>query len=112
MSQETPSKDEKSFMYLVGTFQSSTWIALGKMENPMTNKSERNLKQARFYIDLLEMMQTKTKGNLTEYEEQMLINAVSELNMNFIEEKRKLNGTSVGDENPDLVSEDNKKVAE
>jgi hypothetical protein len=112
MSQETPSKDEKSFMYLVGTFQSSTWIALGKMENPMTNKSERNLKQARFYIDLLEMMQTKTKGNLSEYEEQMLINAVSELNMNFIEEKRKSNGTSVDDENPDLVSEDNKKVAE
>ena len=42
----------------------------------------------------------------------MLINAVSELNMNFIEEKRKSNGTSVDDENPDLVSEDNKKVVE
>ena len=89
MSQENPSKDEKSFMYLVGTFQSSAWIAMGKMKNPMTDKVEQNLDQASFYIDLLDMMQAKTKGNLSEYEEQMLINTVSELKMNFIEEKKK-----------------------
>ena len=88
MSQENPSKDEQSFMYLVGTFQSSAWIAMGKMKNPMTDKVEQNLDQASFYIDLLNMMQTKTKGNLSEYEEQMLINTVSELKMNFIEEKK------------------------
>ncbi len=89
MSQENPSKDEQSFMYLVGTFQSSSWIAMGKIKNPMTDKIDRNLDQASFYIDLLDMMQTKTKGNLSEYEEQMLINTVSELKMNFIEEKKK-----------------------
>ena len=89
MSQENPSKDEKSFMYLVGTFQSSAWIAMGKMKNPMTDKVEQNLDQASFYIDLLDMMQAKTKGNLSEYEEQMLINTVSELKMNLIEEKKK-----------------------
>ena len=61
-------------MYLVGTFQSSAWVALGKVKNPMTDKLERNLKQASFYIDLLDMMQTKMEGNLTEYEEQVLIN--------------------------------------
>jgi hypothetical protein len=89
MSQENPSKDEQSFMYLVGTFQSSAWIAMGKMKNPMTDKVEQNLDQASFYIDLLNMIQIKTKGNLSEYEEQMLINTVSELKMNFIEEKKK-----------------------
>ena len=89
MSQENPSKDEQSFMYLVGTFQSSAWIAMGKIKNPMTDKIARTLDQASFYIDLLDMMQTKTKGNLSEYEEQMLINTVSELKMNFIEEKKK-----------------------
>ena len=88
MSQDNPSKGEQSFMYLVGTFQSSAWIAMGKMKNPMTDKVEQNLDQASFYIDLLNMMQTKTKGNLSEYEEQMLINTVSELKMNFIEEKK------------------------
>ena len=62
---------------------------VGKIKNPMTDKIDRNLDQASFYIDLLDMMQTKTKGNLSEYEEQMLINTVSELKMNFIEEKKK-----------------------
>ena len=36
------------------------------------------------------------KNNMTEYEEQLLINAVSELKMNFLEEKNK----------PDTPSED------
>ena len=89
MSQENPSKDEQSFMYLVGTFQSSAWIAMGKMKNPMTDKVEQNLDQASFYIELLNMIQAKTKVNISEYEEQMLINTVSELKMNFIEEKKK-----------------------
>ena len=71
-------------MYLVGTFQSSAWVALDKVKNPLTDKLERNLKQASFYIDLLDMMQTKMEGNLTEYEEQVLINTVSELKINYI----------------------------
>ena len=78
-------------MYLVGTFQSSAWIALGKMKNPMTDKIERNLEQASYYIDLLGMLQSKTKGNVSEYEEQMLINTVSELKMNFIDEQKNTN---------------------
>ena len=89
MSQEMPTKEGELFMYLVGTFQSSAWVALGKVKNPMTDKLERNLKQASFYIDLLDMMQTKMEGNLTEYEEQVLINTVSELKINYIEEKKK-----------------------
>ena len=87
MNKEILSKKEKLFMYLVGTFQSSAWIALGKIKNPMTEKSRVNIEQASFYIDLLDMMQEKTKGNLTDYEEQMLINTVSELKLNLIDEK-------------------------
>ena len=74
-------------MYPVGTFQSSAWIALGKIKNPMTEKSRVNIEQASFYIDLLDMMLEKMKGNLTDYEEQMLINTVSELKLNLIDEK-------------------------
>ena len=74
-------------MYLVGTFQSSAWIALGKIKNPMTEKSRVNIEQASFYIDLLDMVQEKMNGNLTDYEEQMLINTVSELKLNLIDEK-------------------------
>ena len=62
-------------------------VALGKMENPMTNKIQINLEQASYYVDLLDMLQSKAKGNMSQYEEQMLINTVSELNMEIIKQK-------------------------
>ncbi len=89
MKKETLSKKEQLFMYLVGTFQSSAWIALGKIENPMTEKIKVNTDQASFYIDLLDLMQEKMRDNLTDYQEQMLINTVSELKLNLIDEKKK-----------------------
>ena len=78
-------KDENLFSYVVDTFRSSANISLGKIKNPVTNKIDVNLVQAEYYLDVLSMLQKKTKNNLTEYEEQMLINIVSELRMSFIE---------------------------
>ena len=74
-------------MYLVNTFQSSAQIAMGEMKNPVTDKIETNMDQATYYINLLEMVQIKTKGNLSEYEDQMLINVISELKMSFLLKK-------------------------
>ena len=91
-------KDENLFSYVVDTFRSSANISLGKIKNPVTNKIDVNLVQAEYYLDVLTMLQKKTKNNLTEYEEQMLINIVSELKMNFIELKQSIdnvNGASV-----------------
>ena len=95
MKKESLSKKEQLFMYLIRTFQSSAWIALGKMENPMTDKRSVNIEQASFYINLLDMVQEKTKNNLTDYEEQMLINTVSELKLNLIDENKKSSGESI-----------------
>ena len=53
----------------------------------MTNKIQINLEQASYYVDLLDMLQSKAKGNMSQYEEQMLINTVSELNMEIIKQK-------------------------
>ena len=87
MVQENPSKEEQLFLYLVSTFRTSAWIALGKMKNPVTDSTEVNIDQASYYIDLLDMLQTKARGNMSEYEEQMLINTVSELKMGIIKQK-------------------------
>ena len=108
MGQEDPGKEQQLFMYLVGTFQSSAWIALGKMKNPMTDKIKKNLDQASYYIDLLDMLQSKTKGNVSEYEEQMLINTVSELKMNFIDEQKNPNnpGETKEQESKDSTGEE------
>jgi|TARA_B100001250_G_scaffold203341_1_gene174375 hypothetical protein len=87
MGQESLNKEERLFLYLVSTFKTSAWIALGKVKNPVTKKIEVNLDQASYYIDLLSMLQSKARGNMSEYEEQMLINTVSELKMKFIQEQ-------------------------
>ena len=81
-------KNENLFSYVVKTFKSSASISLGKTQNPITKKIDINLEQAKYYLDILSMLQTKTKNNLSEYEEQMLINNLSELKMNFIEVKQ------------------------
>ena len=81
-------KDENLFLYVVNTFKSSASISLGKTQNPVTKKVDINLEQAKYYINILSMLQRKTKNNLSEYEEQMLINNLSELKMNFIEVKQ------------------------
>ena len=83
-------KDESLFSYVVDTFRSSANISLGKIKNPVTKKIDVNLVQAKYYLDVLSMLKKKTKNNLTEYEEQMLINIVSELKMNFIEIKQSI----------------------
>ena len=88
MVQENLSKEEQLFLYLISTFRTSAWIALGKIKNPVTDNTEVSLDQASYYIDLLDMLQTKARGNMSEYEEQMLINAVSELKMEFIQNKK------------------------
>ncbi|MBL7013592.1 MAG: DUF1844 domain-containing protein [Candidatus Marinimicrobia bacterium] len=89
MSEKTLTKDEQLFLYLVSTFQSSALIAMGRIKNPMSDTIEKNLDQATFYISLLDTIQKRTMGNLSQEEEQFLISAVSDLNMNMIEEKQK-----------------------
>ena len=73
------------------------------MKNLMIDKIERNLEQASNYIDLLDMLQSKTKDNVSAYEEQMLINTVSELKMNFKDEQKITNSPVVA---KDQESED------
>ena len=97
MSKTFLDEDENLFSYVVDTFRSSASISMGKIEHPVTKKVDINLDQAKYYLDILSMLQKKTKNNLTEYEEQMLINIVSELKMNYIEIKQSIddvNGAS------------------
>ena len=89
MDKDQFSKNEQLFTYLIITFQSSAYIALGKKENPITKNIEINIEQASYYIDLLDMIKIKTDCNLTEYEEQILINTISELKLNLISENKK-----------------------
>ncbi|MBU2062935.1 MAG: DUF1844 domain-containing protein [Candidatus Omnitrophica bacterium] len=59
-------------------------IALGEIENPMTNKKEQDLAQAKYLIDTLEMIKDKTKGNLTQTEDKNLEQVLFELRTKYI----------------------------
>ena len=48
-------------------------VFLGQRENPLTGQKSVNLKAAKGAIDVLELIEVKTKGNLTP-EETLLIN--------------------------------------
>ena len=104
MAEEQLKKEDQLFIHLVNTFVQSAWISLGKVKNPVSDILERNLEQATYYIDLLDMLQTKMKGNLSEWEEQYIIHSLSELKLNFIDEQKK------GSE--ETVNSDNNKVDE
>jgi hypothetical protein len=60
-------------------------LFLGQIPNPKTGESEINLDLARMFIDQLEMIQEKTRGNLTNEETTVLRNALSNLQMAFVE---------------------------
>ncbi len=60
-------------------------IFLGEIPNPMTGKSEKNIRQAKFIIDTLLMLKEKTKGNLTDQEQAFIDGTAYELQMKFVE---------------------------
>ena len=111
MAEEQLKKEDQLFIHLVNTFVQSAWISLGKVKNPVTDKLERNLEQATYYIDLLGMLQTKMKGNLSEWEEQYIIHSLSELKLNFIDEQKKKSEETVNSDN-DKIDETPPKAEE
>lgn len=80
---------EELFLHLVFMFQTAALQQMGKLVNPVTQKIERNLEQAKYSIDVLEVIQEKTKGNLNEGESKFLDNVLFELRMNYLEEQKK-----------------------
>jgi hypothetical protein len=86
---EANAKETALFMQLAITFQAAAWQQMGKIKNPITDKIERNLDQARYSIDMLEMLRSKTHGNLSEDETKFLGHVISELQLNFVDELKK-----------------------
>jgi len=85
------------FMQLIIQNQQIAMMSMGKIKNPVTDRVERNLEHAKIYIDTLDMLLAKTKGNLSEYEEKFLIESLKDLKLNYVDEVGKDN-KKTGDE--------------
>ena len=74
------------FIQLVLMFQMNAMQALGKIKNPITDRIERNLDGAQFSITMLEMLQQRTRGNLSPDEERLLTQVLQDLRLNYVDE--------------------------
>jgi len=106
MPLESKFTEEQLFDNLISSLVHSIWISLGKVKNPMTDKIERNLFAASMNIDMIDMLYKRMDGNLLEQEETYLSRVLSELKMNYLEEKK------IGDDLPEETTEAEKKTEE
>jgi len=86
MAEELPDPD---FKVLVSTFATQAAVALGQVPNPATSEKTVDLQQAKFAIDLLQILDDKTKGNRTDDEDQFLEDCLYQLRMVYIDASAK-----------------------
>ena len=72
------------FTTFIFSLSSSALIQLGEIPDPITKKTDKDLDVAQQTIDLLGLLQEKTKGNLTEEESDTLESALYDLRMRFL----------------------------
>ena len=76
------------FKTLVGTLASNAVMSLGGMQHPETGQMMVDIEGAKLYIDLLDVLEEKTKGNLDDEEAQYLQQIAHELRTRFVEFSR------------------------
>ena len=76
-----PEIDFSSFVFSLST---SALLHLGEVADPVTGKIEKDLSMAKQTIDILGMLQEKTRGNLTADEEKLLENLLADLRWRYV----------------------------
>jgi hypothetical protein len=87
-SSPDPGRDQMMsamFAHLIMQHTNMALIFLGQMPNPQTGQTTQDLDHARYFIDQLEMLEVKTKGNLDKQEEAILKQSLTSLRMAFVE---------------------------
>jgi hypothetical protein len=76
--------DPASFASFLMSIASNAASALGMMEHPVTGKREVDLELGKHWIDVLGMLQQKTRGNLLPQEQQILEGLLADLRMQYV----------------------------
>lgn len=82
---------EINFTTFTLSLASSVQISLGLIPHPATGKPEVDLASAKQTIDIMGMLEEKTKGNLDKNEEQILKQILFELRMQYVGLTSKVN---------------------
>ena len=82
---ELPGADDPaSFASFMMSIASNAASSLGMMEHPVTGKREVDLELGKHWIDVLGMLQQKTRGNLLAQEQQILEGLLADLRMQYV----------------------------
>ena len=87
-SADAPTRQEElSFLFAQLVLQQSNMamMLMGKVAHPESGKVVQDVDAARLFIDQLEMLEAKTKGNLSKEEEHLLKQTLMSLRLNFVE---------------------------
>lgn len=86
-SAQRPPLPQAGFEELVGMFGTQAMLALGLIRTQQDKDKDipPDLELARFYIDMLGMLEEKTKGNLSAEEQSMLSTTLGQLRMIFVQ---------------------------
>jgi hypothetical protein len=71
---------------------STALIALGKLPGPEGLAQEFDLETARHLIDVLGMLEHKTKGNLDEAEQKLLASLIYDLRVTYVDAEKATHG--------------------
>ena len=74
-----------SFFILVAQLEFGALVGLGVLENPATKEKKREPEHARVFIDQLEMLAVKTKGNLSAEEAKAVEESLYRVRMMFVQ---------------------------
>lgn len=75
-----------NFATFVFSLSSSAFLHFGEIPDPSSGEKKKNLPMAKQTIDILAMLEEKTKGNLSSDEEQLLKNILYDLRMRYVKE--------------------------
>jgi len=79
-----PLDDPTSFLSLIMSLASNAAASLGMMPHPVTGETGVDLQTAKHWIDVLGMLENKTRGNLDPQEAQVLEGLLSDLRMQYV----------------------------
>lgn len=86
-SSTAPPLPNINFATFIFSLNSSALVQLGLMEDPMTGEKSKNLPLARQTIDIISMLEEKTRGNLDKDEAAMIKNILYDLRILYVKEK-------------------------
>jgi len=92
MAEQAQSLGQVDFSTHVLSLASTALIALGRMPDPDGESRPVDLETARHLIDVLGMLELKTKGNLDEAEQKLLVSLLFDLRTSYVDAEKATHG--------------------